>query len=124
MMRRQVLLALAFSSAGVCPTLAADISGTWRVTGLITPSCTFTQTGNSLSGACRGPGAEGPLSGNIDGQTVKWVFTRTNMTTGRTVAPVEFAGTLNGQSISGTMTQNGGANPTPFTAQLAPDAAL
>ena len=117
-MRRPLVLALAFLSVGLCSALAADISGTWTIAGPITPSCTFTQTGNSLSGACRGPGAEGPLSGSIDGQTVKWVFTRTNMSTGRAIAPVEFSGTLNGQSLSGTMTRNGGANPVPFTAQL------
>src|SRR5579863_4694454 len=122
-MRRLLVLALAFSSTGFCSALAADISGTWTIAGPITPSCTFTQTGNSLSGACRGPGAEGPLSGSIDGQTVKWVFTRTNMATGRAIFPVEFSGTLNGQSLSGTMTRNGGANPVPFTAQLQPGAA-
>jgi len=122
-MRRLLVLALAFSSTGFCSALAADISGTWTIAGPITPSCTFTQTGNSLSGACRGPGAEGPLSGSIDGQTVKWVFTRTNMATGRAIDPVEFSGTLNGQSLSGTMTRDGGGNPMPFTAQFQPGAA-
>ena len=121
-MRRQLVLAFAFWSLGLCSALAADISGTWKIAGPITPSCTFTQTGNSLSGACRGPGAEGPLSGSIDGQAVKWVFTRTNIGTGRAIAPVVFSGTLNGQSLSGTMSQNGGVNPVPFTALFQPGA--
>ena len=75
---RRLFLALAYLSVGICSAVAADVSGTWRITGPITPFCTFTQTGSNLSGACRGPGAEGPLTGSIDGQTVKWVFTRTN----------------------------------------------
>ena len=120
-MRRLLVLALAFSSTVAGSVSAADISGTWMVSGPITPSCTFTQSGNSLSGACRGPGAEGPLSGSVDGETVKWVFTRTNMASGRAIPPVEFSGTLNGQMLSGIMTLNG-THPVPFTARLQPGA--
>jgi hypothetical protein len=118
MIRKRVVLPLLLLPS---VALAADVSGTWHIQGPIAPNCTIQQTGNSLSGACRGTGAEGPLAGSVDGNTVRWTFTRTNFNTGQKIAPVEFNGTLNGQVLSGTITL-GGANPRPFTARLLPNA--
>lgn len=120
-MRKLAFACVVLLTSGMVAALAADVSGTWAIRGPVTPVCTFVQDGNNLSGACRGPGAEGPLTGTVDGQSLRWTFTRTNMASGRGIAPLTFSASLDGQNLSGTMTLNG-ANPAPFTAQRMPGA--
>ena len=120
-MRKTAFACVVLLTSGMAAALAADVSGTWSIRGPVTPVCTFIQSGNTLSGACRGPGAEVPLTGTIDGQSLRWTFTRTNMASGRGVAPLAFSATLDGEYLAGTMTVNGD-NPAPFTARLMPGA--
>ena len=85
-MKRALLSLLSVLSLPAA-ALAAELSGTWHIQGPVAPNCTFVQNGNLLGGACRGTGAEGPLTGSIEGQSVHWVFTRTNFNSGLPVAP-------------------------------------
>ena len=59
------------------PEHAANVSGTWNIS---TPpwqpatSCTFTQSGNSFSGTCKGSEGSGAAFGVIDGRQVRWAW--------------------------------------------------
>jgi hypothetical protein len=117
MASRRLFLALAFSSVSLCSAWAADVSGTWTISGPVEPVCTITQSGSQLSGSCKGPKAEGPLTGTSEGQLVQFIFRRTGLRGGE-LTPVTFSGTVSGDSMSGTVGigQNAGS---PFTAHRA-----
>lgn len=85
---------LVLAGAAVAVTLAgtayaADMSGTWslsamymqggRLVGTDTPVCTFQQTGNQISGTCKGPNGLGPVMGTAAGGSVslQWNHTAT-----------------------------------------------
>jgi hypothetical protein len=80
--------AVAVSFAGSAS--AADLSGSWNISatymsggqivGTDTPACTFQQSGNRISGTCKGPHAIGPLEGTTNGSSVslQWNHTATN----------------------------------------------
>lgn len=97
----------AFAFAGAIPAFADDISGTWTISGPVTPICSFTQADGKLTGACKGPGAQGLLTGTISGDTIRWTYNWIEYASGGAGA-FEFSGTLNGDSISGTMNDRGG----------------
>ncbi|HKU65054.1 MAG TPA: M56 family metallopeptidase [Rhizomicrobium sp.] len=54
-----------------------NVLGTWAIS---TPpwqptrTCTFTQSGNTISGTCNGPQGSGPVFGVIDGRQVRWAW--------------------------------------------------
>ena len=71
------------------PAGAANFSGTWSVSGTMTtatsiakvsPVCTLRQSGDALSGTCRGPNGVGPATGELNGVRIlfQWHVTRTN----------------------------------------------
>ena len=89
------IMRLMLAGAAVAVTLAgsasaADMSGTWNISatytsggsivGTDTPACTFQQSGNRISGTCKGPHAIGPLEGTTNGSSVslQWNHTATN----------------------------------------------
>ena len=92
--------------AAAGPALAEDISGTWSITGQVTPVCSITQTDNSLAGSCAGASASGPLTGTIAGQTVQWTYTWTGRPQ-RTRGTFEFTGTVDGNRMNGTVLIDG-----------------
>lgn len=100
------------------PALAADMTGTWSISGAIAPICSFTQTGDVLGGACKGASAEGPLTGSISGQAVKWTY-NWKAYAGGNPGSFEFSGTLTGDAVSGTATING--KDYPFGARRMPN---
>lgn len=71
------------------PAEAANFSGTWSVSGTMTtttsiahvsPVCTLRQSGDALSGTCRGPNGVGAAAGELNGARVlfQWHVTATN----------------------------------------------
>jgi hypothetical protein len=84
---------------------AADFSGNWQVTGhmaapdgtlfQLSPVCKFHQDGDDLTGECKGPNAEGPIKGTIDGNKVVWHWSHTATT------PVGVSGTTYFHGIRG-----------------------
>jgi len=59
---------------------AADFSGKWQMefrTNSSTsarPLCTFEQIENHLSGVCKGPHSEGPVSGAVNGRAIEFTW--------------------------------------------------
>ena len=97
----------AFIFAGGVPALADDISGTWVINGQASPTCNFAQTGDSLKGLCKGPSSSGTLTGTITGQNIQWTYDWVTNPPQRNRGSFEFTGTVDGNTMSGTMLSNG-----------------
>jgi len=56
------------------PRAYANVAGSWKVVTQngLSSECKFGQVGANLFGACRGPKAEGTVTGNVDGDQVHW----------------------------------------------------
>jgi len=117
-MRLKQLLAL----AALAPTaaLAADFSGTWRITNVFngsssTIACTIVQQGNALTGSCRPeiPGiAASDLSGTVDGSSAKWGY---DVVFNGNPARVDYVADLAADgTLKGDLLRNG--SPSPITA--------
>ena len=80
------LAGLALLAAPTQPAGAANFSGTWSVSGTMTngnkvsPVCTLRQSGDALSGTCRGPNGVGTATGELNGARIlfQWHVARTN----------------------------------------------
>jgi hypothetical protein len=82
---------------------AADVTGTWAVEvetgqGTGTPTFTFKQEGNKLSGQYRGLFGEAPVTGTIDGSAI--VFSVDATVEGNTVR-VTYSGTVDKDTMKG-----------------------
>jgi hypothetical protein len=120
------LAGFALLAATAQPAAAAGFSGTWSVSGTMTtatsiarvsPVCTLRQSGDALSGTCRGPNGVGTATGEVNGARVlfQWHAVRTNSIGMSGVAT--FHGTLGGDGvIRGTWTFTGFPAAGTFTA--------
>jgi hypothetical protein len=104
-------LAVCFATALLlCCSLAlaadepAKVAGTWKVSvsgaaGSAEQTIVFKQDGNKITGTFKGPRQSGPLEGTVDGNNISFhVSTR---------VPLDYKGTVDGDSMKGTMTGNG-----------------
>ena len=88
--------------------LAADdpakVAGTWKVSvsggaGSAEQTIILKQDGNKITGTFKGPRQSGPLEGTVEGNNISFhVATR---------VPLDYKGTVDGDSMKGTMTGNG-----------------
>jgi hypothetical protein len=82
----------------------ANVAGKWNVTvtsGTDNASQTIDlqQDGNKISGTFKGPRQSGPLEGTVDGNNIKFHV--------KTRVPLDYTGTVNGDSMKGTMSGRG-----------------
>jgi len=108
------------------PAFAADtakVAGQWNLTvetanGTATPTATFQQDGETLTGTYKGRFGESPLKGSIKGNEIK--FTTTISPQGQDIQ-LEYSGTVDGDSMKGKAKfgEMGEAN---FTGKKAADA--
>lgn len=73
-MNARFLLVVGFYAGATLPSAAADISGKWVISGIGTPTCTFTQFGDFFRGPCEGPGANGQAVGVVAGDMIRWTY--------------------------------------------------
>jgi hypothetical protein len=123
-----LLAGAAISVATAGAASAADFSGTWSASAVFeqngqivyttTPVCTFQQSGDRISGTCKGPNALGPAAGTADGANISWQWEATANATGATGVSTwngtlgpdgVIRGQMSGQAMPGVMA--------PFTAQ-------
>jgi hypothetical protein len=88
--------------------LAADdpakVAATWKVSvsggaGSAEQTIILKQDGNKITGTFKGPRQSGPLEGTVEGNNISFhVATR---------VPLDYQGTVDGDSMKGTMTGNG-----------------
>ncbi len=82
----------------------ANVAGTWTVSvsggaGSAEQTIVLKQDGNKITGTFKGPRQTGSLEGTVDGKKISFhVSTR---------VPLDYQGTVDGDSMKGTMTGNG-----------------
>jgi D-glucosaminate-6-phosphate ammonia-lyase len=82
-----------------------DVSGTWELNvespmGSRASDAIFTQTGETLGGKMVSPRGEVPLTGTIDGDTVKFGI---NVNVQGQSLQIDYSGTITGDTMSGTV---------------------
>lgn len=82
-----------------------DVSGTWELNvespmGSRASDAIFTQTGETLGGKMVSPRGETPLTGTVDGDTVKWGI---NVNVQGQNLQIDYTGTVTGDTMSGTV---------------------
>lgn len=96
--------ALAFAGLTLAQDSPANVAGTWNISisgGSRSASQTIslTQDGGKISGTFKGPRQSGPLTGTVEGNAIKFhVAAR---------VPLDYEGTVAGDSMKGTMTGKG-----------------
>jgi hypothetical protein len=83
---------------------AADVTGTWNVqvsgdAGTASQTIILKQNGNQITGTFKGPRQSGKLEGTVDGSAIKFHV--------KTRVPLDYVGTVDGDSMKGTMTGRG-----------------
>jgi hypothetical protein len=78
-MNRIILVAFAVAAFAI-PSFAADISGTWSITGDVVGNpvnmkCAFTQDGPKVSGTCTGEAGSTPTTGSVAADKVTFTHT-------------------------------------------------
>jgi D-glucosaminate-6-phosphate ammonia-lyase len=82
-----------------------DVSGTWELNvespmGSRASDAIFTQTGETLGGKMVSPRGEVPLTGSVDGDSVKWGI---NVNVQGQNLQIDYTGTVTGDTMSGTV---------------------
>ena len=100
-----VALALAFNLVAMADD-PAKVGGSWEMTvegqqGPITQTLTFTQDGSKIKGTIKGQRGESPFEGAITGNKVNFTVKR-ETPNGEMV--IEYAATVDGDSMKGTST--------------------
>ena len=77
-MKSGAVALLLFSATVVAQTPAVSVAGKWKIhTSMFQESdstCTFTQKGTDISGACEGDNGKFSAVGKVDGKKVTWSF--------------------------------------------------
>jgi hypothetical protein len=84
----------------------ANVAGTWKVSvtggaGNAEQTIILQQDGNKITGTFKGPRQSGPLEGTVEGKNISFhVATR---------VPLDYKGTVDGDTMKGTLMGNGKA---------------
>jgi hypothetical protein len=86
-----------------------DLSGTWTFSASVendgqiaaeaAPVCTFQQTGDRITGTCKGPNAAGPAKGTVKGDKVVWKWVANPYTAGGSSMTLSLDGVLGADGV-------------------------
>jgi hypothetical protein len=102
------LAGLALFTVAARPAEAANFTGTWSISGTmahgnvgakVSPVCTLRQSGNALSGTCRGPNGAGAATGTVNGSRVLWQWHVTATNSIGMSGVMTFHGTLGADNV-------------------------
>jgi polyisoprenoid-binding protein YceI len=98
------VLLLVVAVAAVAADAPANVAGTWSVdvsgaAGKTSQTIVFQQDGAKLTGTFKGPRQSGTIDGTVDGKNVKFHVTAR--------IPLDYTGTVDGDSMKGTMSGRG-----------------
>ena len=97
-----MLLAVAFAT--VAADVPANVAGTWSVdvsdgSRKTTQTIVLKQDGGTITGTFKGPRQSGTIDGTVDGKNIKFHVTAR--------IPLDYTGTVDGDSMKGTMSGRG-----------------
>ena len=99
-----IVMFLAFAVVAVAADAPANVAGTWNVdvsdgSRKTTQTITLKQDGATITGTFKGPRQSGTIDGTVDGKNVKFHVTAR--------IPLDYTGTVDGDSMKGTMSGRG-----------------
>ena len=116
MIRRFFVVAVALAIAGTVQARQkpANVAGTWEMTvetnaGSGTPTFTFTQDGEKLTGTYKGQFGEAKVTGTVKGNEVSWTF---NVDAQGVAAEMKYEGTVDKDTMKGKVDLGGLAEGT------------
>lgn len=99
------MFALAFGMLARAADEPAKVAGNWEMTmegrqGTVTQTLVIEQDGGKIKGTLKGESGETPFEGTVKGNTISFTVKRTGP---RGEMTVEYTGTVDGDSMKGTM---------------------
>ena len=99
-----LVLLLALAGVAVAADAPANVAGNWNVdvsgaSGKTTQTIVLTQDGGKITGTFKGPRQSGTIDGTVDGKNIKFHVTAR--------IPLDYTGTVDGDSMKGTMSGRG-----------------
>jgi hypothetical protein len=99
-----LVVLLAFAGGAVAADAPANVAGNWNVdvsgaSGKTTQTIVLTQDGGKITGTFKGPRQSGTVDGTVDGKNIKFHVTAR--------IPLDYTGTIDGDSMKGTMSGRG-----------------
>ena len=111
------LFLLAAVGIAATPTAAADLASAWQIRATFrdgaraVPLCIFQQTGDALSGTCKGPNSFGTATGKVRGARVRFTWHAKAYTSIGMSGDIEFSGVQGPPNIvAGTAIDSQGAS--------------
>ena len=98
------VLFLVVAGAAIAADAPANVAGTWSVevsdgSRKTTQTITLKQDGAAITGTFKGPRQSGTVDGTVDGKNIKFHVTAR--------IPLDYTGTVDGDSMKGTMSGRG-----------------
>jgi hypothetical protein len=99
-----IVMLLAFAVVAVAADAPANVAGNWNVdvsdgSRKTTQTITLKQDGGTITGTFKGPRQSGTIDGTVDGKNIKFHVTAR--------IPLDYTGTVDGDSMKGTMSGRG-----------------
>ena len=99
-----IVMLLAFAVVAVAADAPANVAGNWSVdvsdgSRKTTQTITLKQDGGTITGTFKGPRQSGTIDGTVDGKNIKFHVTAR--------IPLDYTGTVDGDSMKGTMSGRG-----------------
>jgi hypothetical protein len=99
-----IVMLLAFAVVAVAADAPANVAGNWSVdvsdgSRKTTQTITLKQDGGTITGTFKGPRQSGMIDGTVDGKNIKFHVTAR--------IPLDYTGTVDGDSMKGTMSGRG-----------------
>jgi hypothetical protein len=100
----QLILLAVVATIAAAQDKPANVAGSWTIdvsggSGNAKQTMTLTQDGGKITGTFKGPRQSGTISGTVDGNNIKF-----HVAAG---IPLDYTGTVDGDSMSGTMSGRG-----------------
>jgi len=105
-LRRALSLLLLLACVATATDTPPNVAGTWKIKlsgegGSANQTIELKQDGGKITGTFKGPRQSGPLEGTVDGNNIQFHV--------KTRVPLDYTGTVDGDTMKGTMSGHGKA---------------
>lgn len=101
---RLIAVFFLLAASALAQDTPANVAGTWKVAvtgeaGNAEQTIVLKQDGNKITGSFKGPKQSGPIEGTVEGKNISFHV--------RTRVPLDYQGTIDGDTMKGTLTGKG-----------------